>query len=251
MRKSNNPIDEELLMKKFKEYEGNPTIALRNEIIEMNLPLVEFAINKDLNGIKIKKQLKEELISIGIFGLINAVETYDVDYGAAFSSYAVECIKNYIKRNIHTVTDINRRTFNYPILDAIYRIERYCNIKLEDHLDELEEILRECTFLDDSIKDKVKKYLLTRNCEYSDDNINETYEIEDASINDVLIEEMRKELDNLPESEREVLKHRYGFYGYKHTLDDIGNYMSCTHQNISRTEKKALAKLRKKMNSRF
>lgn len=246
MRKSNNPIDEELLMKKFKMYESTRSTSIRNEIIEMNLPLVEFAINKDLNGIKIKKQLKEELISIGIFGLINAVETYDVDYGAAFSSYAVECIKNYIKRNIHTVTDINRRTFNYPILDSIYRIERYNNIKLEDHLNELDEILRECTFIDESIKDKVKKYLLTRNCEYSDDNINETYEIEDASINDVLIEEMQKELDNLPENEREVLRHRYGFYGSVHTLDDIGKYMGCSHQNISRTEKKALAKLRKK-----
>ena len=37
MRKSNNPIDEELLMKKFKEYEGNQTIALRNEKVREDL----------------------------------------------------------------------------------------------------------------------------------------------------------------------------------------------------------------------
>ena len=65
------------------------------------------------------------------------------------------------------------------------------------------------------------------------------------------IEEMQKELDNLPENEREVLRHRYGFYGSVHTLDDIGKYMGCSHQNISSTEKKALKKIRKKMECIF
>jgi len=275
MKKSKNPIDEVLLMKLFKEYsevkkalnsniknEGNVSlvkkivlkklmrrsVSIRNEIIEMNIPLVEFVVIKYLSdiGVDIK-----ELVSIGNFGLINAVETYDMDYGTKFSAYAVECIKNYIKKNLYTVTDINRKSFNYPILNAIYRIEKYNNIKLEDHLDELDDILSECPFIDESIKEKVKKYLRSKSIEYSEENISDTYEIVDTSIDNVLIEEMQKELDNLPYNEREVLKHRYGYYGYSHTLDDLGNYMSCTHQNISRTERKALSKLRKKMNCRF
>lgn len=251
MKKSNNPIDEVLLMKKFKEYEESRSISIRNEIIEMNLPLVKFTIVNYLSKIKInkeqKKELEKELISIGNFGLINAVETYDVDYGTTFSRYAGKCILNYIKKNLYTITDIKRKCFNYPILNTIYRIERYNNIKLEDHLNELDEILRECTFIDESIKEKVKEYIMNKDVKYNEENMRETYEIEDTTINNVLIEEMKKELDNLPDKEREILKHRYGFYGYKHTLDDLGNYMSCTHQNVSRTEKKALAKLRKKL----
>ena len=248
MKKSKTVFDEELLMMKFKDYEANPTIKLRNEIIEMNVPLVEYVVKKYFNDIGVDKA---ELVSIGYFGLIQAVETYDVDYGTAFSTYAVECIKNYIKKNLYTVTDINIKSFNYPILNAIYRIEKYNNIKLEEHLDELDDILSECPFIDESIKEKVKKYLRSKSIEYSEENISDTYEIEDTSIKKVLIEETQKELDNLPESEREVLKHRYCFYGYSHTLDDLGNYMGCTHQNISITEKRGLRKLRTKLNCKI
>lgn len=248
MKKSNNQIDEELLMKKFKEYEGNQTIALRNEIIEMNVPLVDYIVKKYLSdiGVDIK-----ELVSIGYFGLINAVETYDMDYGTKFSAYATICILNQIKKELSTVTDIRIVRYNYPILKAKNIIERTTGIKLEDNISELDSILEEDIFVTNEMKEKLKDYLLNRDCKYNEHNVTGSNEIEDTSIDNVLIEEMQKELDNLPENEREVLRHRYGFYGSIHTLDDLGTFLGCTHQNISKTERKALSKLRKKMNCRF
>ncbi len=248
MRKSNNPIDEELLMKKFKEYEGNPTIALRNEIIEMNIPLVEFVVTKYLSDIGIDK---DELISIGNFGLINAVESYDMDYGTKFSAYATTCILNQIKKELSTVTDIRIVRYNYPILKAKNIIEKTTGIKLEDNISELDSILEEDIFVTNEMKEKLKDYFLNRDCKYNEHNVTGSYEIEDTSIEKVLIEEMQQELDNLPENEREVLRHRYGFYGSIHSLYDLGAFLGCTHQNIILIEKKALKKLRKKMECKF
>jgi len=111
MKKSKTVFDEELLMMKFKDYEANPTIKLRNEIIEMNVPLVEYVVNKYFNDIGVDKA---ELVSIGYFGLIQAVKSYDVDYGALFSTYAVTCIINRIKKDLSTVTDIKMICSNYP-----------------------------------------------------------------------------------------------------------------------------------------
>ncbi len=248
MRKSNNPIDEELLMKKFKEYEGNQTIALRNEIIEMNVPLVDYIVKKYLSdiGVDIK-----ELVSIGNFGLIKAVETYNMDYGTRFSIYATTCILNKIKNDLRNVIGMKNIQYFYPILKAKNIIERTTGIKLEDNISELDSILEEDIFVTNEMKEKLKDYLLYRDCKYNEHNVTGSNEIEDTSIEKVLIEEMQKELDNLPENEREVLRHRYGFYGSVHTLDDIGKYMGCSHQNISSTEKKALKKIRKKMECIF
>ena len=179
MKKSSNLFDEELLMKNFKEYEKIRNISNRNKIIEMNIPLVRYVVIKRLSCIDIEM---DELISLGYFGLINAVEKYDVHYGTKFSTYATACILNYIKNNLNSVTDIKMIGYNYSILKAKNMIERITGIKLEDNISELDSILGEDNVVEDKIKDKLKYYLLNRDCNYNEQNVPGTYEI-DESIN--------------------------------------------------------------------
>ena len=64
----------------------------RNTLIEHNLRLVAYIVNKnypDFND-------TDDLISIGTIGLIRAAETFDFTKGHQFSTYASKCIDNAI-----------------------------------------------------------------------------------------------------------------------------------------------------------
>lgn len=70
---------------------GDP--KARNELIEHNLRLVVFIVNKHYGDSK----EQEDLISIGTIGLIRAAETFDPEKAISFSTYASTCIRNQIK----------------------------------------------------------------------------------------------------------------------------------------------------------
>lgn len=71
--------------------EGDPNA--RNELIEHNLRLVAYIVNKHYGDSK----EQEDLISIGTIGLIKAAETFDPEKAISFSTYASTCIRNQIK----------------------------------------------------------------------------------------------------------------------------------------------------------
>ena len=65
----------------------------RNRLIEHNLRLVAYIVKKHYPD----SPEQEDLISIGTFGLINAVGTFKPDKKTSFSTYASKCIDNQIK----------------------------------------------------------------------------------------------------------------------------------------------------------
>lgn len=72
-------------------FKGNSTLT-KKQIIEGNVKLVLSIAMKYDYGIEVKK----DIVSEGIVGLIKAVETYDYKRGTTFSSYASTCIYNEI-----------------------------------------------------------------------------------------------------------------------------------------------------------
>ncbi|MCL1882115.1 MAG: sigma-70 family RNA polymerase sigma factor [Oscillospiraceae bacterium] len=67
--------------------------SARNKLIEHNLRLVAYIVNKHYYSHKDT----DDLISIGSIGLIRAVETFSSDKNVNFSTYAGKCIDNQIK----------------------------------------------------------------------------------------------------------------------------------------------------------
>lgn len=76
----------------FRKYNSGESSA-REELIIHNLKLVFYRVYKTYSTLPIDN---EELISIGIIGLIKAVDTFDIDKNNQFTSYAFKCIDNEI-----------------------------------------------------------------------------------------------------------------------------------------------------------
>ena len=79
---------------KFTEYKKNPTIELRNEIVEDHLYMVDILIRKYLN----KGVEYDDLYQVGALALVQAVERFDPDRGFEFSSFATPTILGEIKK---------------------------------------------------------------------------------------------------------------------------------------------------------
>lgn len=89
---------------------GDP--SARNELIEHNLRLVAYIVNKHYS----ESREQEDLISIGTIGLIKAAETFDPDKAISFSTYASACIRNQIKMYFRKIKHKNMEVYmNEPI----------------------------------------------------------------------------------------------------------------------------------------
>lgn len=78
----------------------------RNKLIEHNLRLVAYIVNKHYGDARDS----EDLVSIGTIGLIRAAETFDPTKDISFSTYASTCIQNQIKmhfrKNKHRSSEV-------------------------------------------------------------------------------------------------------------------------------------------------
>ncbi len=75
-------------------YRANPSIKLRNQLVNLNIGLVRREAYHWKNQCQ---ESFEDLMQVGSLGLINAIERFDVSKGNAFSSFAVPYIKGEIQ----------------------------------------------------------------------------------------------------------------------------------------------------------
>ena len=64
----------------------------RQELILHNLRLVAHIVRKYYS----QNKNQDDLVSIGTIGLVKAIDTFNVDNGARFATYASKCIQNAI-----------------------------------------------------------------------------------------------------------------------------------------------------------
>lgn len=88
----NRLLSKEELYDLFDRYKGGDNDA-RNRIIECNVNLVLYRVSSYFINVNYDKS---DLVSVGIIGLINAVDSYDVSRGTEFTTYAIRCIDNSI-----------------------------------------------------------------------------------------------------------------------------------------------------------
>lgn len=78
----------------FQQYLKNPTIQIRNQIMELNFGLVKKEAG---HWVKQCNESFEDLLQVGSIGLIRAIERFDLEKGNAFSSFAVPYIRGEIQ----------------------------------------------------------------------------------------------------------------------------------------------------------
>lgn len=230
-------------------------IEAKNKLIVCNLRLVISVAKNYLN----KGMTFIDLISEGNFGLIRAIDKFDVEKGFRFSTYAVWWIKQSITKAIMSkARKIRIPSYKYDLLNRInrvvvkelmetgeYPVNEDIAKKLGISAEKIEKILiefQDVMSLNESVGD---------NLVLEDVVLNKYYE----NFEDELIKKLNKEnvyvmLEELPLREKEIIMRRYGLAGYDmHTLEEIGLAFNITRERVRQIEKKTLNKLRKKYNN--
>ena len=212
------------------------------KMINSNLRLV-VSLAKRYGKIAHKGELLD-LINDGCFGLIRAIEKFDLSYDGKFSTYAIHWVRQKIRMSALQKTDIIRIPINAKVAqDSILKkIERLC-----------QEEQKELSYSEISEKlgvpiDKVKEALAFNQIISLDQSLNSA---DDESIPRVSIipsssnpekesiEKMSKVdivhlLDILSPRERKMVEMRYGLgkYTEEHALSVIGDEFGLTRERV-------------------
>src|SRR5947209_11890796 len=89
------------------DYRAQPTTELRNQLVEQYLPLVRY------NAERIWSRLPEgvdldDLISAGVFGLMDAIDAFDLERGVKFETYCVPRIRGAMLDELRTMDWVPR-----------------------------------------------------------------------------------------------------------------------------------------------
>lgn len=115
------------------EYKTAPTEAIRNVLVERYLPLVRYVAERLATTLPSFVDV-DDLASMGIFGLLDAIERFDPELGVKFKTYAMNRIRGSILDELRS-------------LDWVPRLVRIKATKIERCCHELEaELGREPTF---------------------------------------------------------------------------------------------------------
>ena len=240
----------------FEKYKAGDT-SVKEEIINRNLKLV-IAIAKKYKGCGLSFM---DLIQEGSFGLMAAVDKFDVNLGYKFSTYATYWIRQAITKAI-----LNKsRPIRLPAhisnrLSKIKQVQQELTATLNTEPTEAQ-IAERLGMTEQEVKDLLDMNLTTLSLETpvkdEDDGLLGDF-IEDthfesptsAVAKQDLKEQLLKIMDSLDPREKEVLIRRYGLLdGEAMTLDQVGQAMNLSRERIRQIEEKALRKLRNPIRS--
>ena len=196
----------------------------------------------------------DDLVSYGIFGLIDAIDKFDADKNVKFETYASLRIRGAILDQIRKMDWIPRsvRQRQRKIEDAMKQVELRTGKTVTD-----EEIARELEITTDELcswQTELKVTNVVSLNEFEDNDgpdpiLDSSHPERFAQPEDVvaaaeLKEKLRESLDVLTEKERRVIE----LYYYEDmTLKEISKILGVSESRISQLHTKALNKMKKKM----
>jgi RNA polymerase sigma factor FliA len=111
----------------WQEYRERPTVELRNRLVEKYLPLVKYNAERIWARLPDGVEL-DDLISAGVFGLMDAIDAFDMGRGVKFETYCVPRIRGAMLDELRT-------------MDWVPRLVRSKASKLESARKEAEAVL--------------------------------------------------------------------------------------------------------------
>lgn len=248
----------------FDEYKCGSEIA-KNKLICCNLRLVVSIAKRHAYKIKNKSFSFQDLISEGIFGLIKAIEDFDLNKDCKLSTYATYKINARIINTIYSSADMVKISY----------VSSYLSKKIKQFIEEYykkngkEPSIEICSIQFGISKKRVLDILRASGQVYSLDyefyntyySSYDTYEEKSTTLKEIIndeydnydvveenlymnqfIELIKNELN---EKEYGIICHRYGLDGEEpKSFEQIGKIYNLSRESIRKAEKNILKKLR-------
>lgn len=223
-------------------------LSLKDEFINSNLRLV-LSIVKKFNN---RGENVNDIFQVGVVGLIKAIDNFDITQPVQFSTYAVPMIigeiKRYLRDNSAFRVTRSLRDLSYLILQekekyikehneepSIDKICELTNASKEDVILAIDSMVTPMSIYDSVYNDGGDQIFLL-------DQLKNEKEESENLIDNISISQM---LEKLNDKERSVIIKRY----FKDkTQVELAEELGVSQAQISRIEKGALLKLRKRIN---
>lgn len=226
----------------------------KNQIICCNIRLVASIVLKHYRYREIPEL---DLIQEGTFGLIKALEKYDLNTNYKFSTYAYSWIKQFIDRFLLT----KGRNIYIPI-KMQEKIKEYRKKELEFEnkykrkptYEEISNITgydqSTIQLIEANLSDSIS-YDAQINTD-EDDSFLDLIPDKNKTPDEIYLEKSQKQIlfkaiyeAGLTAREKDVIQRRFGFNGKIQTLESIGNIYGLSRERVRIIEKNALTKLQK------
>lgn len=226
----------------WQKYRRQRTIDTRNQLAEYYLPLVKMVAGR--LAISLPSHVdKEDLLSSGFFGLLDAIDRYDFQRKNKFETYAGVRVRgamlDYLRSKDWVPVTMRQKIRRYE--QAVYDLENELGRPAKDEelaerlnisLGELSDLVAQ---LNSSTVVPLEEYLRTDGSESSDMSPVESIELRE------LQDTLAQAIDRLPEKEKLVIS----LYYYEDlTLREISLIMHLTEARISQMHTKAVFRLR-------
>jgi RNA polymerase sigma factor for flagellar operon FliA len=239
------------------DYKANHSADAREKLILHYSPLVKYVAGRVSSGLPPSVEFGD-LVSYGVFGLLDAIDKYDPDRGIKFETYAIARIKgaiidelradDWVPRSVRfKAREIERA---YTVLESELRriptdeeVAEKLGVTMEEYLNLLSKMslislvaLDELWTVSGDRPDKISLADTVEDVKVKDPS--KTFEIEE--MKDMIAEA----INHLPERERIVVS-LYYFEGL--TMREIGEVLSVTESRVCQMHTKAILRLRARL----
>ena len=234
--------DEKNVAALWLRYKETKSVELRNILAEHYLPLVKIVCGR--LAVSLPPHLdRDDLLSSGFFGLLDAIDRFDPTRNIKFETYAGVRIRgamiDYLRSKDWIPVTMRQKIRKYE--QTVYRLEtelgrsatdKEVAAALEISADELQTLVSQCN---SATVIPLEEYLKTDASEAADTNPANSTELFE------LKETLAKAIDRLPEKERTVVS----LYYYEElTLKEISLILKLSEARISQLHTKAIFRMR-------
>lgn len=228
----------------------------RNLLMEYYRDLVKYCAERLHSKLPDKVEL-DDLISAGIFGLMDAIDAFDPTRGVKFETYCAPRIRGSILDELRSMDWVPRlvRARAHQLAKATHSLEMHLGRKPDEQemAEELEMDMEEFGRL---LRDANAASLVSLNTKCGDDesekDVREIDVIKDQRSQDPVLEAQKRDLKNLltkglTRAERLII---VLYYYEEMTMKEIGATLDLSESRVSQMHSSIVARLKAQMNTR-